>query len=240
MKLTVLGNCGPFPPAGGACSGYLLSTDEGKLLLDCGTGCLAGLNVHGGAAALTGAVLSHLHFDHFSDLLPMSYARQFAGCGPLPLLLPRTPPQHVALLTDTGAYEPEAIQTQKTFRAAGAEITFFPVKHPVECYAVRVEQNGRVFVYTGDTNECEGLADFARGADVLLADACFAEAQWTAAKPHFSAPRAARMAEQAGVKKLLLTHFTPGSDRSALLREARQAWPQGDIHLAEMGDTYPI
>ena len=45
MKLTILGNNGPYPCASGACSGYLLSSDSGatNVLIDCGAGVLANL-----------------------------------------------------------------------------------------------------------------------------------------------------------------------------------------------------
>ena len=43
MKLTVLGCNGPYPAAGGACSGYLLETGDTRVLLDCGAGALAAL-----------------------------------------------------------------------------------------------------------------------------------------------------------------------------------------------------
>lgn len=43
MKLTVLGNTGPYPKAGGACSGYLLENGDSKVVLDMGNGTLANL-----------------------------------------------------------------------------------------------------------------------------------------------------------------------------------------------------
>ena len=51
-------------------------------------------------------------------------------------------------------------------------------------------------VFTGDTNDCEGLSDFAKDADLLLADAAFLEEEWAEAKPHMSALRAARLAKE--------------------------------------------
>ena len=45
MRLTILGNNGPYPAPGGACSGYLVESDSGntRILIDCGTGVLASL-----------------------------------------------------------------------------------------------------------------------------------------------------------------------------------------------------
>jgi len=43
MQLALLGCYGPYPPAGGACSGYLVSEDGYNLLLDCGNGVMSRL-----------------------------------------------------------------------------------------------------------------------------------------------------------------------------------------------------
>ena len=94
MYLTILGNNGPFPAPGGACSSYLLESDSGetKLLIDAGTGSLARLMDIARPETLDAVVLSHLHFDHMSDLLPMQYALQFSARErPLPRVPPPPP-----------------------------------------------------------------------------------------------------------------------------------------------------
>ena len=92
MKLTILGCNGPYPGAGGACSGYLLSEDDTHVLIDCGAGVIANLVRHIPWEALDAVVLSHLHYDHMSDLLPMQYALQFHPREtPLPVYAPATP-----------------------------------------------------------------------------------------------------------------------------------------------------
>ena len=79
MRLTILGNNGPYPAPGGACSGYLLESDSGRtsLLLDCGPGVLAQLTQRVAVEDLDAIALSHLHYDHMSDMLPLHYALQF-------------------------------------------------------------------------------------------------------------------------------------------------------------------
>ena len=106
MKLTILGNNGPYPAPGGACSGYLLSSDSGNtnVLLDCGTGVLSNLSRHLPWESLSAVILSHLHYDHMSDLLPMQYALQFhPRSAPLPVIAPETPSE-VRRLLDAPAY----------------------------------------------------------------------------------------------------------------------------------------
>ena len=87
MILKILGNNGPYPAPGGACSGYLLSSDSGntRILIDCGTGVLNRLLGECSLDALDAVILSHLHYDHMSDMLPMQYALQF---NPRPRPLP--------------------------------------------------------------------------------------------------------------------------------------------------------
>lgn len=224
MKLTILGNNGPYPAAGGACSGYLLETAAAKVLIDCGTGVLARLPV--GCDALDAVVLSHLHFDHMSDVLPMIYALQFhPRTAPLPLFAPDTPAAVRAVL-DVPCY---ALRRMESCKIGDLSLSFLPVRHPVETFALRAEADGKVFVYTGDTNECEGLTDFAANADLLLADSGLSEADWHENAPHLSALRCGRLAESAHARRLLLTHWNPKYSRAALTEEARAAFASADF-----------
>lgn len=236
MKLKVLGNNGPYPCAGGACSSYLLSSDSGatRLLIDCGTGMLAALQRELSLAELTAVVLSHLHFDHMSDLLPMQYALQFHPRAPLPVYAPESPASVRALL-DAPCYE---LRPMESTQLGEMHISFLPVRHPVESFAVRIECDGQVFVYTGDTNEVEGLDSFARGADLLLADAGLSREHWSETSPHLSAEGCGGLAARAGAKRLLLTHLNPRYRAEELLAEAKSAF--ADCESAVLGAQYDL
>ena len=228
MKLTVLGCNGPYPAAGGACSGYLLQSEKANILLDCGTGVLARLTSVLPPEQLSAVVLSHLHYDHMSDMLPLIYRLQGRET-PLPVYAPDAPAPVRALLQ--GAFDLHDIAQggqigDVSFRA-------LPVRHPVPCFATRFEAAGKALVYTGDTNTCDGLAAFAERSDLLLIDACFNDALWAPNKPHLSAHLAAEVARQAQARQLVLTHFTPGIDQDQLLKEAQAVCPQA--MLARVG-----
>ena len=227
MKLTVLGCNGPYPEAGGACSGYLLEAGDTRVLLDCGTGTLAALTALMPPEQLSAVVLSHLHYDHMSDMLPLIYRMQ--GKGKLMVYAPEGPQETCSLLA--GAFDLRSLEHAEHIGAL--RLSVLPVRHPVPCFAVRYEAEGKSLCYTGDTNTCPGLADWARDCDLLLADACFTDAQWAENKPHLSARLAAEMAREAGARRLVLTHFTPGTDRQRLLCEAREVYP--DAQLAQPG-----
>ena len=208
MKLTVLGNNGPYPLSGGACSSYLLSSDSGRtnVLIDCGTGALAALPAYISFEALDAVILSHLHFDHMSDILPMQYALQFhPRSAALPVYAPATPAPVRALL-NAPCYAPGDIADMQIGEIC---FSFSPVRHPVESFALRAECDGKAFVYTGDSNETENLDSIAAGCDLLLADAGLSEADWRMEAPHLSAAGCGRLAQRCGAKRLLLTHLNP-------------------------------
>ena len=235
MKLTILGNNGPYPCAGGACSAYLLSSDSTHVLIDCGSGALASLPKHIKYDALDAVILSHLHYDHMGDMLPMQYALQFHPRSEALRVLAPESPAAVRALLDAPAY---ALKPMQDIQIGDIRFTFFPVRHPVECFALRAECEGRVFVYTGDTNTIAGLEAFAQNADVLLADAGLSSEHWKESAPHLSAFHCAQLAVQANAKRLLLTHLNPRYIPAQLEAEAHALRP--DAAFVRIGESYDI
>ena len=237
MYLTILGNNGPFPAPGGACSSYLLESDSGetKLLIDAGTGSLARLMDIARPDTLDAVVLSHLHFDHMSDLLPMQYALQFSARErPLPLFLPRRP-ERVRALLECPYYD---LFDHEDIAVGEMQLRFIPAVHPVEGSCVAVEGDGAKFVFTGDTNLDPALELFADGCDLLLADAGLSRADWTEKKPHLSASHCGALARDVRAGALLLTHLNPLYDPQTLLDEARRDHPAAE--LARLGERYRV
>ena len=183
MRVTVLGQYGPYPAPGGACSGYLLEEGDTRVLLDCGPGALGRLLQAVGPERLTAVVLSHLHYDHMSDLLAMGYALEFSGRDKLPLYMPEGP-EPVRALLERGPYAPRPMADG----AIGSiHFAYLPARHPVPGFSVKARGGGRTLLYTGDTNWHEGLVPFARGCSLVLADAALTRAMWKEQAPHMSA-----------------------------------------------------
>ena len=78
MRITVLGKSPSWQDADGACSGYLIEEDGFHLLLDCGNGVFSKLRRFVDYVDVDAVVISHLHADHFLDLVPFSYALTYA------------------------------------------------------------------------------------------------------------------------------------------------------------------
>ena len=104
------------------------------------------------------------------------------------------------------------------------DITFLKTVHPVVNYAMRIveRRTGQVLVYTGDTGYFDELTEFAKEADILLADVYFFKDK--AKMPnHLSSIEAGQIAKEAKVKKLILTHLPQFGDLDILLTEAKEA-----------------
>ncbi len=234
MRLTVLGSGAACPPAGGACSGYLVEAGGQRILLDCGHGVAAALLERQPDAAIDHIIISHMHADHFIDVLPLRFrlTREMAGL-PAPRVRLHLPPGGIAdfaavlsavcfppdFLSNTfliDEYSPTApLELGGGLRAAFAEGV-----HYIPCYAVRID-GPRSLVYTGDTAPSEAVAALAAGADLLLSEATLDEPEAGPIRGHLTAVQAAALARAAGVKRLILTHFWFDSDREAFCAAAR-------------------
>jgi ribonuclease Z len=98
-------------------------------------------------------------------------------------------------------------------------------------------------VISGDTRPCQNLARAASGADVLIHEATFSEDEKERAifTQHSTALEAASVAHEAGVKQLVLSHFSSRHDMrpEALVREARRGFG-GDVVAAYDGFTIDL
>ena len=239
MKLTVLGKYGPYPKKGGATSGYLLETENTKLLLDCGSGIISRLQNHCEIKDIDAIILTHLHSDHMADLFILRYALAALGKAPLTVITPTNPAAEFQILKASGVFELIPVSDKLRLKLKDLDLEFWEMTHPVPSYGVRVSDGKTLFAYTGDTNLNDRILDFAEGAGNLLVDTgLFAEQKHSNTVPHLTALEVGMIGGELKDTQVICTHIGPTADEAKLMAEVAENCP-GAI-IAQEGKTYQV
>ncbi|HEY3279270.1 MAG TPA: ribonuclease Z [Gemmatimonadales bacterium] len=252
MELVTVGTGTVAPSAHRICACHWVARGEARVLLDCGNGALHrlaefGLPWH----EVSHVVLSHFHPDHWGELPMLVYALKYATVPartePLVIL---GPPGVVRLLRTLGEGYGEwlldpgfpigilDVRDGEPF-PLGADLNLetFPVPHTTESVALSLTAPEGRLVYTGDTGPSGELARWAGGCDLLLAECSLPEAM--AMDIHLTPERAGALAQEAGAKRLVLTHFYPPVETSDPAALAGTKF-RGPIAAARDGDRFTI
>ncbi|MFD1484126.1 MBL fold metallo-hydrolase [Lacticaseibacillus baoqingensis] len=228
MKLTILGYYGGYPDHGVGTSGYLVQSGGYNLLMDAGSGTLLALEKVLDPLQLDSVLLTHYHHDHIADFGVLQYYYQLHSGAkkhtPLPVYGHTKDPLHFAALTFGSYTQALGYTGDTTLQLGPLTLTFLETQHPVPAFAVRIadQATGHVLVNTSDTRYFEGLKTFAQGADVLLADTNFL-ADHPAPLWHLTARQAGTLAQEAAVKRLVLTHLPQEVPLDQLKAQAQTA-----------------
>ncbi len=254
MKVTVLGSSSSIPRPGRACSGYLIEAGGGALIADLGSGALANLHKVHAAEEIDAVVISHMHADHFIDVIPMRYALKYG---------PRTNNRRVALWLPHGgeallrrlvdAFHPESphdfmgevfdigeYDAGSVLRVGDASVRFAPTPHYITTFALRSEFEGASVTYSADTAPAHPVAELAQDTDLFLCEATLLSSESEGqTRGHLSASEAGMLAWQGGVRKLALTHY-PMQTNAEELRVAAAEHFDGDLVVVDDNDVLKI
>ena len=244
MRLTVLG-AGPAytdrPGATGA--SYLVSLGDTHVLLDLGQGSLPRLFAAIPPTSLAAVVISHLHPDHFIDLVALRHylrwefdpPRRIRVLGPAGLA-DRLDALHADPRFAAQSFDTETLGTggARDRRAAGARDARPP--HRRELRHPRRAGVGRAgLVYSGDCGRAPDLAPLIEPGDTLLSEVSFGPGPVVKGVPHLDGPAVGALAATSGAGQVLLTHdpdgLRPRRD-GALVRGAVRR--PGDVRVARI------
>jgi ribonuclease BN (tRNA processing enzyme) len=247
MRFTVLGAGAACPPAGQNSSGYLVEERDHRLLLDCGHGVASALLRVRPDFDIDDIVISHMHADHFIDVIPLRFriTRDMAGCAARPVRL-HLPPGGIAAMTqvmravsfpddfcsntfDVHEYDPSVPLALGPFTVRFAEAA-----HYIPAWSSRVESPSASLVYTGDTAPADAVTELAMDCSLLVAEGTLDEPETGPARGHLTPEQAAMMACSAKAQRLLLTHFWYGTDLADFERRAAQIYT-GPLGIATDG-----
>jgi ribonuclease BN (tRNA processing enzyme) len=263
MELTVIG-AGPAytDRRGAAAASYLMRTAGASLLLDLGQGSFPNLASTLEPCELTAVFVSHLHPDHFIDLVPLRhYLRfEFEPSRRVRVLGPAELGERIDALHGSPGFAAAALDvaalTAGTQRVGPFEVEARLVAHTDESYAFRVcvaagagaasgagaagsPAAGAGLVYSGDCGRADDLVPLIRPGDTLLAEASFGAGPVPDGAAHLDAAEAGRAATAGGASRLLLTHIQMGYDRGEALAAAQSTF-DGLIQLVLEGDRFSV
>ncbi|RUY76273.1 MBL fold metallo-hydrolase [Mesorhizobium sp. M7A.F.Ca.CA.001.09.2.1] len=275
-RLVLLGSKGgpALRPGGPWPSSSLLQIGGRSIVVDCGLGVTRGL-VDAGISlkSLDLIFITHLHSDHVLELGPLIHTAWTAGLAtPVGVFGPPGTGHYwrrfcqamefdiEIRIVDEGRPDIRDLVSISEFgegqvvAQGGLTVSALRVEHPpvTDCFALRFEHGAKSVVFSGDTAFYPPLADFARGADILVHEAMLEEGiERLVARTgngarlrehllasHSFAEEAGSIASDAGVKRLVLNHLIPADD--SLIGEAdwtaavRKTW-NGDLTIARDG-----
>jgi ribonuclease BN (tRNA processing enzyme) len=252
VRITVLGKSPAWQDAGGACSGYLVEAGDRCLLLDCGNGVFGKLRSARSFTDVCGVVISHLHADHFMDLIPYAYAltysHQARAAGACPALY-APPGARETFRRVTGAWDAAELIEQSfelheydpsvELALEPLRVRFHEVPHFIRTHAVQVRAEGASFTYGADCRPNDAIVAFARETDLLMLEATLEQPDEGGARGHLTPAEAGEHARRAGARRLVLTHMSADHDASHAREEAERAFG-GPVELAHEGAVYEI
>ncbi len=231
-----------------ACSAYLIEDGDFAFSLDFGTGAFANMRRYVDYDRLDAVVISHMHADHFLDLIPLRYAVRYGTKKRTNRLPVWMPPGGVAMLRSitnafanegNGDFLDEAFDLKEFDPAqplpiGSGRLRFAPTTHYITAYAIRYERNGTSITYSADTAPDPRVVELARGTDLFLCEATLlaGEQEHGGIRGHSSSLDAAQMAVDAGVARLVLTHYAQDAT-SRDLEECAKTIYKGDIMVAD-------
>jgi ribonuclease BN (tRNA processing enzyme) len=263
VELIVLGAAPAYTDRrGSASSSYLLvageAGDGAALLLDIGQGSYANLAATIEPSELSAIFVSHLHPDHFVDLVPLRHYLKWEFDPPrrVRVLGPACLADRVDALNGEAGFAAEALDiealTAGSQRIGPFEVEVRRVTHTEESYAFRVAMAaggsaaadgsaaaGAGLVYSGDLSRMEDLLPLIHPGDTLLSEASFGAGPVAPGAQHITSGDAARAASTGGAARLLLTHILSGHSREETLAAAQAAYA-GPVHLVTEGDRFEV
>lgn len=110
----------------------------------------------------------------------------------------------------------------ETIEHGNMKITFCRNPHNLVTYSIKIMINDLIIVYSSDTGyEKNSLTNFSKDADLLICEATFLRGQTRIGNNHLYAYEAGKIAKEANVNKLVLTHFWPEIDKELYVKEAK-------------------
>jgi ribonuclease BN (tRNA processing enzyme) len=215
--------------------------------MDAGSGAVSALRTAMNYAALDAVVITHMHADHFFDLIPLRYGLTYGPSLrslPLSLWLPAGGSVVLQRVCEAFAREGRSdflagfdireYDESTSLTVGEIGLQFARVRHYIDAFAVRAESGGTTLTYSGDSAPCDELVGLARDVDLFLCEAALGTGEEDEPRGHLSAREAGEVAAAAGVRALALTHYPAECQAEQMRMQASGAF-DGPVTIVDDG-----
>ncbi len=252
MEITVVGSGTVVPSLERRQSCVTVETGGEMLVFDLGSGAVRGMLRAGlDPFAVDRIFFTHFHPDHSADVVPLLFSIKYGAeeerTSPLYLTGPEPFREFWGSVTNVwgefmlGDYPTHISELPREgsspLHLPGCRLSWAPAEHRPESIAYRLDGEDGDFVYTGDTEYSESVVELARGAHTLLTECSFPDA--SPVPGHLTPSGAARIASEAGVERVVLTHIYPAAEELDLPAEIRRRY-DGEVIVAEDGLKFSV
>lgn len=211
MELSVIGYYGGSAPKNEATSSYLLEVGKEKILLDCGAASSSVVQNYCNLTEINNIILSHYHWDHFSDIGVFIYNRYVKNLiGEIDKKLNIYSLGNEFFIKEFENFPSNnviKIDENSKIKINGVDIKFYKTKHPVDCLAICCEYEGKSLVYTADASLDDGLIEFSKNADLLITECSLYEDVDGSSSGHMNINDVIELINKSNAKKVILSHL---------------------------------
>lgn len=248
MELIVLGAGPAYTNRPGALgSAYLVEQEGTAIVLDLGQGTFSELAATMEPSRLAAVLISHLHPDHFIDLVPLRHYLRYEF----------TPPRRVGVLAPAGLDDRlDALYAEPGFTVEALDVAALTpgrldigpfrvevakVTHTADSYAFRVAVEGEppALVYSGDCGRVADLVELVQPGDTVLAEVSFGTSRVPDGAWHLNADDIVELARRSRPGRILLTHIQMGFDPASVLERIRATY-EGPVRFVTRGERIEL